>query len=101
MNLLKPATGAGLLIAACAACCAPLIAPWIVALIVAGGGAGLALAGQVGLAVLIAGAGGLYIWSSRRKQRLAASAAPGCGCGTETRCSSGATSSRPLTSCNP
>ena len=100
MNLRKPAAGAGLLIAACAACCAPLIAPWIVA-VFAAGGAGLALAGQVGLAVLIAGAGGLYIWSSRRKQRLAAWATPGCGCGTEAGCSSDATLSRSLTSTNP
>lgn len=82
MNLLKPAAGAGLLIAACAACCAPLIAPWVVAAFAAGG-ASLAFAGQVGLAVLIAGAGGLYIWSHRRTQPPVAAAAPGCGCVTE------------------
>lgn len=92
MNLAKSAKGAGLLVAACAACCAPLVAPWLVA-IVAAGGAGLALAGQLGLAALIAGAGGLYIWSRRRRQPLVAAAPAGCGCGIEAGCSGGATPS--------
>ena len=83
-NIRKTAAGGGLLIAACAACCAPLIAPWVVA-IFAAGGAGLALAGQVGIAVLIAAAGGLYIWSRHRRQsRKAAASASGCGCAPET-----------------
>jgi hypothetical protein len=81
-NIRKTAAGGGLLIAACAACCAPLIAPWVVA-IFAAGGAGLALAGQVGIAVLIAAAGGTYIWARHRKQKAATSASS-CGCGTET-----------------
>ena len=51
MRLAKTAAGAGVFVAACAACCAPLVAPWIVAL-VAAGGAGLALAGQIGVGVL-------------------------------------------------
>ena len=77
------ASGGGLLIAACAACCAPLIAPWVVA-IFAAGGAGLALASQVGIAILIAAVGGLYIWSRRRRQsRKAAISATSCGCATE------------------
>lgn len=82
-NIRKTAAGEGLLIAACTACCAPLIAPWVVA-IFAAGGAGLALAGQVGIAVLIAAAGGLYIWSRYRRQtRKAATPASSCGCGAE------------------
>lgn len=83
-NIHKTAAGGGLLIAACAACCAPLIAPWVVAIFAAGGAGGLALAGQVGIAVLIAAAGGLYIWSRHRGQsRKGATSASGCGCGPE------------------
>jgi hypothetical protein len=82
-NIGKAAAGGGLLIAACAACCAPLIAPWVVA-IFAAGGTGLALAGQVGIAVLIAAAGGLYFWSRHRGQsRKAATSVSGCGCAPE------------------
>lgn len=85
----KTAATGGLLIAACAACCAPLIAPWVVA-VFAAGGAGLALAGQVGIAVMIAAAGGLYIWSRHRKQsQKAAVSAANCGCATEAGGSTG------------
>lgn len=39
-NAVKAVGGIGLALAACAACCAPLLAPWIVA-IIAASGAGL------------------------------------------------------------
>ena len=77
----------GLGIAACAACCAPiLIAP--VAGLIAAGGAGLALAGQVGLGVLvIAGVGGYVVL--RRRQAAAQKAAASCNCAPDAGCNVG------------
>lgn len=78
---------AGLGIAACAACCAPiLIAP--VAGLIAAGGAGLALAGQVGLgAVVIAGVVAYVLL--RRRQAAAQKAAASCNCAPDAGCSVG------------
>jgi hypothetical protein len=50
MDVDKTITGAGLVLVACAACCAPLIAPPVIAAIAASG-VGLALIGQLGLAL--------------------------------------------------
>lgn len=60
-NIGRDAAAGGLVVAACAACCAPLIAPSVAALF-AGGSAGIAIAGQVGMAAAIAFAGGAYVW---------------------------------------
>jgi hypothetical protein len=84
VTLLKTAGSAGLVIAACAACCAPLIAPWIVAL-VAAGGAGLVLAGQIGLALAIIGGAAFYVWQTSRRRAaanrtVAATSSQSCGC---------------------
>ncbi|MGT2465156.1 hypothetical protein ACVOMV_07000 [Mesorhizobium atlanticum] len=65
MNIDKTTTGACLALVACAACCAPLIAPPITAAIAAGG-VGLALVGQLGLALVVIAAGGLYLLSRRK-----------------------------------
>lgn len=84
------ATG-GLVLAACAACCAPLvvplIAPWVVG-VLAVGGAGFAVAGQVAVALAIVAAAAGYIWFSRRRRAPATPAATaikdgGCGCGPD------------------
>ncbi|WP_245273416.1 hypothetical protein [Mesorhizobium sp. WSM3224] len=84
MNVDKTTTGFGLFLVACAACCAPLIAPPIVAAIAASG-AGLALIGQLGLALVVVAAGGLYLLSRRKAapnatfQSLMAQGECGCG----------------------
>lgn len=92
----KAAATGGLMIVACAACCAPLVvpfvAPWIIGA-VAAGGAGLALLGQVSLALaLVAGAGG-YIWWLRRQTALrhahAAESGKSCGCAADAGCNVG------------
>jgi hypothetical protein len=89
-NIGKAAASGGLLIAACAACCAPLVGPWVVAAFAASG-AGLALAGQVAIAILFAAAGGVYLWSRYRRQhasKLASPAANNCGCDSDAGCAS-------------
>ncbi|MER9876397.1 hypothetical protein [Mesorhizobium sp. M0195] len=84
MNIDKTTTGAGLILIACAACCAPLIAPPIIAAIAAGG-VGLASVGQLGLALVVVAAGGLYLLSRRKAapnatfQSLMAQGECGCG----------------------
>lgn len=74
------ATG-GVLLAACAACCAPLIAAPVVAFF-AVSGAGIALAGQIGLAVLLLAGGSVYVWTRQRRR----SKASACSCGPTTSC---------------
>lgn len=81
-------------LAACAACCAPLVAPFVVppvAAIVAAGGAGLTLAGQIGAGfVVVAGAVAFVVL--RRKPVVPAPepvAASGCGCATDAGCNTG------------
>lgn len=66
----------GVAVAACAACCAPLVIPPLAALFAAGG-LGLAVAGQIGLGVLVlVGIGGyLYL-----RHRNAGQTQPACGC---------------------
>jgi hypothetical protein len=67
------ATG-GLALAACAVCCAPLIAAPMLGLLAASG-IGLAVAGQIGIAILlVAGVSG-YIWYRRWQRKRAASRA--------------------------
>lgn len=84
--------GGGLAIAACAACCALLIAPWVVG-VVAASGAGLALVGQVGLALAILGGAGFYVWSRSRRTSLRQAAlqaeGAGCGCAPDAGCNVG------------
>ena len=78
---------AGLGVAACAACCAPiLIAP--VAGLIAAGGAGLALAGQVALGVLVIAEVGTYV-VLRRRQAAAQKAAASCNCAPTAGCNVG------------
>lgn len=91
----KAAATGGLFIAACAACCAPLIAPliapWVVGAIAASG-AGLALVGQVGLALALLAGAGLYLWSRRRRQIALLAAHPSkgsCGCAPDAGCNVG------------
>lgn len=60
---IKAVKTGSLLIAACAVCCAPLIAGPVVALFVAGG-ISLALLGKIGLAALFIVGGGVYFWHS-------------------------------------
>jgi len=84
MNIGKTIFGTSLFLVACAACCVPLIAPPIVAAIAAGG-VGLALIGQLGLALVVVAAGGLYLLSRRKAapnatfQSLMAQGKCGCG----------------------
>ncbi|WP_136618703.1 MULTISPECIES: hypothetical protein [Mesorhizobium] len=84
MNIDKTTTGAGLVLVACAACCAPLIAPPVIAAIAAGG-VGFALIGQLGLALVVVAAGGLYFLSRRKAAPNATfhslMAQGECGCG--------------------
>ena len=85
-----PKAPAAILIVACAACCAPLIAAPVAALI-AVSGAGFAIAGQIGLAVLIVAGAGVYLWI--RQIRCAKAAA--CACSSTTGCNA-ATSELPV-----
>ncbi|MEQ5803398.1 MULTISPECIES: hypothetical protein [Halomonas] len=70
------ATG-GVLLTACAVCCAPLVVPFLAAFFAAGG-VGLALAGQIGLGIAALGAVGGYLYLRRR---VASKRAGSCGCG--------------------
>ena len=70
------ATG-GVLLTACAVCCALLVAPFLAAFFAAGG-VGLALAGQVGLGIAVLGAVGGYLYLRRR---AASKRVGSCGCG--------------------
>lgn len=81
MKMTKIAAGTGLTIAACAACCAPLLTAPVLALLAAigAGGAGLVLAGQIGLAVLaFAGIAAVLLL----QRRPAAAAVEACDCTT-------------------
>lgn len=81
----KAAGAGGLFVGACTACCAPLIAPWLVAIFAAGSG-GFALAGQAGIAAAIALAGGSYVWWRRLSQPRKATIAARAGCCMAERC---------------
>jgi hypothetical protein len=99
-NVGKAAATGGLLIAACAACCAPLIAPWVIGAMAAGG-AILALMGQVGLALALVVGGGVYIWSRRRKaalqRALPTDTGKSCGCAADAGCNVGDACELPAT----
>ena len=87
-TLAKTAGAAGLAVVACAACCAPLIAGPVIAL-VAAGGAGLILAGQIGLAALVLlGAGG-YLFVRQRRLAAKRAAAASCNCARDAGCNVG------------
>jgi hypothetical protein len=79
------ATG-GLAVAACAVCCAPLIAAPVLGLLAASG-IGLAVAGQIGIAFLLAAVAGGYVWYRRRQRKRAETAS--CGCGPTSTCITG------------
>tara|TARA_R110002051_G_scaffold102297_5_gene173588 strand:- start:6714 stop:7004 length:291 start_codon:yes stop_codon:yes gene_type:complete len=76
------ATG-GLAVAACAVCCAPLIAAPVLGLMAASG-IGLAVAGQIGIALLLTAGVGSYVWYRHHKRKQAASSS--CGCGPTSAC---------------
>ncbi|MCZ8548171.1 hypothetical protein OOJ09_28685 [Mesorhizobium qingshengii] len=84
MNIGKTNAGTGLFLGACTVCCAPLIGPPIIAAIAAGG-LGLALVGQLGLALGVVAAGGFFLLSRRKAAPNAdfqtLMAAGQCGCG--------------------
>jgi hypothetical protein len=97
MSIGKTTAGTSLILVACAVCCAPLIAPPIIAAIAAGG-AGLALVGQLGLALVVVAAAGLYLLL-RRKTAPSADfqtlmAAGQCGCGPS--CDAGSNEEKPI-----
>lgn len=73
----KPAVAGGLLVAACVACCAPLVVTPVAAL-VAASGLGLALVGQIGVGVIALGSVGAYVFLRRR---ASSAKTPDCGCG--------------------
>lgn len=75
------ATG-GILITACAVCCAPLVIPFV-AVFFAASGVGLALAGQIGLGIAAIGAVGGYLYLRRR---AASKRSNSCGCGPSDGC---------------
>lgn len=81
------ATG-GLAVAACAVCCAPLIAAPVLGLLAASG-IGLAVAGQIGIAFLVAVGVVGYVWFRRHKRKQAA--ASSCGCSPTSTCATGDT----------
>lgn len=76
------ATG-GLAVAACAVCCAPLVAAPVLGLLAAGG-IGLAVAGQIGIALLLAVGLGGFVWHRARQRKQ--TAATSCGCSPTSRC---------------
>lgn len=80
----KAVAAGGLLVAACVACCAPLIVTPLAAL-VAAGGLGLALVGQIGLGVIALGGVGAYVFLRRR---ASSAKKPDCGCGSASGCGS-------------
>lgn len=90
MRIAHTAAGTGLLVAACAVCCAPLIVPYILA-----GTAGLALSGQVALAVVAAAAGGAVLYRRRRRVRASgassaiAEGGAACQCAPDAGCNTG------------
>lgn len=88
-NVAKGATATGgLALAACAVCCAPLIAAPVLG-ILAASGIGLVVAGQVGIAVLLGVGVGGYAWYRHRQRKHVASKA--CGCSSTTSCGTSAT----------
>jgi hypothetical protein len=80
------ATG-GLAIAACAVCCAPLIATPLLGLLAASG-IGLAILGQIGIAVLLVAGFGGYVWYRRRLRKRARSTS--CECAPSSSCANSA-----------
>jgi hypothetical protein len=86
----------GLAAIACAACCAPLVAPFVIpplAALFAGGGAALAIGGQLWIGgAAVAGAAafaGLRWWQARQRAAAAAKAAA-CDCPPENGCTADA-----------
>lgn len=77
---------AGLGVAACAACCAPLVIAPIAGLIAAGG-AGLALVGQVGMGLAVLAGVGAYVLLRRREAAQRATAS--CNCAPDSGCNVG------------
>ena len=77
------AASGGLALAACAVCCAPLIAAPVLGLLAASG-IGLAAAGQMGLVMLLIGGTGAYIWYRLRHRKRTAVAS--CGCAPASSC---------------
>jgi hypothetical protein len=75
-------------IAACAACCAPLIAPPLLAAFAAGG-AGLFIADEVWCALALAAALGGYVLYRRHRLAGKARAAAACGCPPDRGCNAG------------
>jgi hypothetical protein len=73
-------------IAACAVCCAPLIAPSVLA-VFAAGGASLAIAGEAVLALVIALTIGGYV--VYRRHQTAKKPAAACACPPEDECNTG------------
>jgi hypothetical protein len=93
-SLFKTSLTGGAALVACAACCAPLLAPLVVppiAALFAGGGAALAVGGQIVAGItLLAGALafiGHRWWQAR--QRAEAASASACDCPPERGCGPG------------
>ncbi|MBB3061322.1 hypothetical protein [Microbulbifer rhizosphaerae] len=81
----KAVTTGGLLLTACAVCCAPPVATAMIALFAAGG-VGVASVGKIGLGIAVLGVIGGYLYLRRRAAlRRAASCSlrrgAGCSCG--------------------
>lgn len=81
-NLGEAVTTGGVLITACAVCCTPLVVTPLVGLF-ATGGAGLALAGQIGLGIVSFGGISGYLYLHRRAKL---SKADNCGCDQPGEC---------------
>ena len=82
----------GLAAGACAACCAPLLAPLFVGSAFVGlGSAGLGVFGSVeaGMIALVVGLMGVWLFWRRRKSSRLADASIKCGCAPSSGCNSG------------
>ena len=91
----KTAATAGLVVAGCAACCAPLIAAPILGLFAAGG-AGLALVGKIGLGAVVMAAVPVYYLSTRRRGSKAIRVTSAtCACRPNAGCNAGHASDLP------
>ena len=84
----KTAAAAALVVAGCAACCAPLIAAPVLGVLSAAG-VGLALLGKIGLGVLVLTGIGVYMFArTRRSSRVdkGCQCAPDSGCNVASAC---------------
>lgn len=84
-------TAGALAVGACAACCAPLVAPFIVppvAGLIAVGGFGVAFVGQVGIGLgIVAAIVGFLFWRRNRAvSQPVVAAEPSCGCAPNAGC---------------